>query len=132
MACVPADLERSKRLNTPWGLHLCLNRPVSGWRQGFIAKAVALTVAGAAQAQPSCDMFPCFPFNFPNAILNPEGAYLFASKAPVLARMLHHGVFGKLNAWQLVRVKARPESCCIHNLPPHFVLVFSAFSFMAL
>jgi hypothetical protein len=109
-----------------------LNWPVSGWRQGFIAKAVALTVAGAAQAQPSYDMSPCFPFNFPNAILRPVGAYLFASKAPILVRMLHHGVFGKLKAWQIVRLKARPASCHIHNLPPHFVLVFSAVSFMAL
>ena len=109
MARVPADLERSKRLNTPTGFELCLNWPVSGWRHRFIAKAVALTVAGAAQAQPSCDMFPCFPFNFPNAILHLKSAYLFASKAPILAPMLHHGVFGKLDPWQIARLKARPE-----------------------
>jgi hypothetical protein len=94
--CVPAGLERSKRFNTLTGLGLCLNWPVSGWRQGFIAKTLALTVAGAAQAQPSDDVFPCFPFNFPNAVRNPKGAHLYASKAPVLWWMLHHGVFGKL------------------------------------
>jgi len=97
MVCVPAGLERSKRLNTLTGLRLCLNWPVSGWRQGFTAKTLALTVAGAAQAQPSCDVFPCFPFNFPNAARNPKGANPYALKAPVLLPMLHHGVFGKLN-----------------------------------
>jgi hypothetical protein len=96
MVCVPAGLERSKRFHTPWGCYLCLNWPVSGWRQGFIAKTLALTVAGAAQAQPSDDVFPCFPFNFPNAVRKPCGARAVAPKAPILQTMLHHGVFGKL------------------------------------
>jgi len=71
MVCVPAGLERSKRLNTLTGCHLCLNWPVSGWHQGFMTKTLMLTVAGAAQAQPFDDVFPCFPFNFPNAVRNP-------------------------------------------------------------
>jgi hypothetical protein len=48
-----------------------LKLPVSGWHQGFMTKTLMLTVAGAAQAQPSDDVFPCFPFNFPNAVRNP-------------------------------------------------------------
>jgi hypothetical protein len=95
-ACVPAGLERSKRFNTVKGLHLCLNWPVSGWRQGFIAKTLALTVAGAAQAQPSDDVFPCFPFNFPNAARKLKASRVVASKAPILRPMIPHGVFGKL------------------------------------
>jgi hypothetical protein len=64
-------LNVQKKTNTLTGLRLCLNWPVSGWRQGFIVKTLALTVAGAAQAQPSEDVFPCFPFNFPNAPRKP-------------------------------------------------------------
>jgi|GEM_PF-6773894 len=119
MTCVPAGLERSKRFNTLTGLHLCLNWPVSGWHQGFIAKTLVLTVAGAAQAQPSCDVFPCFPFNFPNAVRNPKAAHLYASKAPVLSRMLHHGVFGKLYPQPLVLLKLRFVRCLTHHPPSH-------------
>jgi len=62
-----------------------------------MTKTVALTVAGAAQAQPSCDVFPCFPFNFPNATDTFFGHHVTASKAPILSPMLHQSVFGKIH-----------------------------------
>jgi hypothetical protein len=71
MTGVPAGLERSKKTVRPEAHSLCLNWPVSGWHQGFFAKTLVLTVAGAAQAQPSFNVFPCFPFNFPNAMCTP-------------------------------------------------------------
>ena len=117
VVCVPAGLERSKRFNTLTGLRLCSNWPVSGWRQSFIAKTLALTVAGAAQAQPSCDMFPCFPFNFPNAARKPKDVRAYASKAPILQTMLHHGVFGKLLSLPFVRLKLWFVWCVIQQLP---------------